>query len=245
MYKRMLNKQLAQDYCCSPEQIADKRNYFTEYKALEGRRRFEKQDECALKAVVVNGKLIFTGKKEIIAVCREKYENCPGAWFMDVWSFRELDAILKPYGYRLKTAHPFFLLSGEVKENTSAFEIKRYNHDEIQQFYGDERFDEAFCFDENSPDMLGVAAVSDGEILGMAGASADSPDFWQIGINVSKNAEGKHIASTLVTLITQDIIELGKVPYYGTSMSNLASQRVAANAGFEVAWVELLTEKCP
>ena len=28
-----------------------------------------------------------------------------------------------------------------------------------------------------------------------------------------------------------------------TGMSNLASQRVAARAGFEIAWVELLSEK--
>lgn len=95
---------------------------------------------------------------------------------MDVAHFRELDTILKPYGYQLKTAHPFFLpeksenrrsdgqksacqdaLSG--KENR-AFEIKKYNHDEIQQFKGNEQFNEAFCFDENSPDMLAVATIS-------------------------------------------------------------------------------------
>ena len=28
---------------------------------------------------------------------------------MDVAHFRELDTILNPYGYQLKTAHPFFL----------------------------------------------------------------------------------------------------------------------------------------
>ena len=102
---------------------------------------------------------------------------------MDVARFRELDTILKPYGYQLKTAHPFFLpeksenrrsdgqksawqdaLSG--KENR-AFEIKKYNHDEIQQFKGNEQFNEAFCFDENSPDMLAVAAISKGKIIGM------------------------------------------------------------------------------
>ena len=33
------------------------------------------------------------------------------------------------------------------------------------------------------------------------------------------------------------------VPHYGTSFSNLASQHVAAKAGLEVAWVELLTER--
>ena len=194
-YIQQLSRQLALDYCCTPADILDQGNHFTEYRSLEGRRRFEDQDNCALKITAVNRKLIFTGKKEIIELCREKYETCPGAWFMDVANFRELDHILKPYGCQLK-----------------------------------------------SPDMLGVAAISDGKIIGMAGASADSPLFWQIGINVEKEAECRHIASTLVTILKEEIEKLGKVPYYGTSMSNLASQRAAVNAGFRVAWVELLAE---
>ena len=81
------------------------------------------------------------------------------------------------------------------------------------------------------------------EIAGMAGASADSPTFWQIGINVNKEYEGRHIASGLVSILKHDILQKGIVPYYGTSFSNLASQHVAVRAGFEVAWVELITER--
>lgn len=77
----------------------------------------------------------------------------------------------------------------------------------------------------------------------MAGASADSPTFWQIGINVNKEYEGRHIASGLVSILKHDILQKGIVPYYGTSFSNLASQHVAVRAGFEVAWVELITER--
>ena len=71
----------------------------------------------------------------------------------------------------------------------------------------------------------------------------DSPSFWQLGINVNKKFEGRHIASGLVSMLKADIMQKGIVPYYGTSFSNLASQHVAAKAGFEVAWVELITER--
>ncbi len=77
----------------------------------------------------------------------------------------------------------------------------------------------------------------------MAGAGADSPSFWQIGINVNKNFEGRHIATGLVSMLKADILKKETVPYYGTSFSNLALQHVAAKAEFEVAWVELITEK--
>lgn len=94
-----------------------------------------------------------------------------------------------------------------------------------------------------NPDVLAVAAIVDNEIAGMAGASADSLCFWQIGINVNKKFEGRHIASGLVSILKHDILEKGIVPYYGTSFLNLASQHVAIKAGFEAAWVELITEK--
>ena len=89
----------------------------------------------------------------------------------------------------------------------NGIEVKKYNQEEVLQFQGDDRFDEAFCFDENSPDVLAVAAIIDHEIVGMAGASADSPYLWQIGINVNKEFEGRHIASGLVSILKRDIME--------------------------------------
>lgn len=238
-----LYQQLAIDYCCTVSDVRDNRNHFTEYKKLEGRRRFEEADDCILKVIAVNGKLIFTGKKQVVDVCREKFSNKSGSWFMDVATFRELDEILQAEGYRIKTAHPFFIPRDDKVCEMKGVEIRKHNQEEILQFKDDDRFDEAFCFSEESPDVLAVAAMVDHEIVGMAGASADSPAFWQIGINVNKEFEGRHIASGLVSILKQDILQKGIVPYYGTSFSNLASQHVAAKAGFEVAWVELITEK--
>ena len=241
--KEKLYKQLAIAYCCQVSDIKDEKTHFTEYKKLEGRRKFEEADDCVLKVIAVNGKLIFTGKKSIVEVCRKQFSSKSGNWFMDVVNFRVLDEILKKYGYRVKTAHPFFVPKDDHVHETNGVKIKKYNQEEILQFKDDDRFDEAFCFSEESPDVLAVAAIIDNEIVGMAGASADSPSFWQIGINVNKNFEGRQIASGLVSTLKADILQKGIVPYYGTSFSNLASQHVAAKAGFEVAWVELLTER--
>lgn len=241
--KEKMYQQLALDYCCSVAEIKDSQNHFTEYKKLDGRRQFEESDECILKAIVVNGKLVFTGKKQVVDKCRQKFSDRAGSWFMDVANFREIDDILTNEGYQIKTAHPFFIPRNDEICKMDGIEIRKYNQEEILAFKGDNRFDEAFCFDEKSPDVLAVAAIIDNDIVGMAGASADSPAFWQIGINVNKEYEGRHIASGLVSILKHDILQKGIVPYYGTSFSNLASQHVAARAGFEAAWVELITEK--
>lgn len=133
--------------------------------------------------------------------------------------------------------------SSHVVAVNSDYEIKWYDEKDILQFKGDDRFDEAFIFCEGAPDVLGVAAIKDGEILGMAGASQDSKAMWQIGINVDKKCSGSGIAKMLVTLIKNEILKRGILPFYGTSMSHLASQRVALASGFKPAWVELYTTK--
>ena len=91
--------------------------------------------------------------------------------------------------------------------------------------------------------MLGVAALRKGEIVGMAGASADSPTMWQIGINVDPACRGEGVASLLVALLKNEILKRGILPFYGTSPSHIASQRTALAAGFLPAWAELVTEK--
>ena len=114
---------------------------------------------------------------------------------------------------------------------------------EIEDFRGDSRFDEAFAFCADAPDVLGVSAAVDGKLAGMAGASCDSPAMWQIGINVEPAYRGKGVGTMLVSLLKNEILRRGLLPFYGTSISHLASQRVALGAGFIPAWVELITSK--
>ena len=99
-----------------------------------------------------------------------------------------------------------------------------------------------FFIDDMPKDEIGIGAYKDGKILGMAGATSDSDKMWQIGINVMPDAEGLGIGSMLVTIIKNEILDRGKLPFYGTSMSHIASQRVALAAGFVPAWAELYCE---
>ena len=77
----------------------------------------------------------------------------------------------------------------------------------------------------------------------MAGATSDSDRMWQIGINVMPETEGMGVGSMLVTLLKNEILDLGRLPFYGTAMSHIASQKVALKAGFYPAWAELCCEK--
>ena len=239
----ILCRQLALDYCCTPEEILDGANHFTEYRRMDGRRRFQEGTDCFLKIAAVNGKLLFTGQREIAERCRARFGSACAPWFFEVKSLRELDDMLRLYGRRIETAHPFYIAERPSEADTAGFEIRWFRDGEIESFRGDERFDEAFAFCPDAPDRLGAAALREGRILGMAGASADSPTMWQIGINVAPGREGAGIGTMLVTLLKNEILRAGLLPYYGTAMSHLASQRLALAAGFVPAWAELVTSE--
>ena len=240
----VLARQLALDYCCTPEDVKDGENNFTVYRPLPGRRTYREDGNCPLKIAAVNGKLLFTGREDLIALCRERYEKHTSEWFFEPSEMRELDELLRPFGFQIAFAHPFFICESARNVDARGFETVFYEKDEIERcFKGDERFGEAFTFCPEAPDVLGVAAMIDGKIVGMAGASADSPTMWQIGINVEKSKRNCGVGQTLVALLAGEILRRGVLPFYGTSFSHLSSQRVALGAGFLPAWVELTAAK--
>lgn len=261
--RRRIYAQLAKDYCCSPGEAADGKNQFHVYVPLEGRRRFEERDEMFLKVMSFRNKLLFAGDEGIIDWCQSRFENTEGAWFMEAGIMRELDRKLADYGYCIDKVHPFFVPSPEALRGTDpspkgeavsssyfshpvkkdGYEIHYYRGDEILAFRGDKRFGNAFTFVETAPDVIGVAAFRAGQILGMAGASADSDTFWQIGIDVLPEARGLGIGRILVKLIRDEILACDRVPYYGTAVSHILSQNIAIGSGFRAVWTELTTAK--
>ena len=238
----ILKKQLAIDFCCTSEMVESGDNVFTEYVARDGRRIF-KESECFLKVASVQGKLLATGKPDIIEWVKSRYQKENGAWFMDIENLRRLDEGMIAFGCQVGQAHPFYIATEKSEIDTKGLEIRKYIGEELEQFRGDERFDEALLFEAIPKDEIAIAAYRDGEILGMVGVTSDSPLMWQIGINVMPNAEGLGIGTMLVGLLKNEILDMGRLPFYGTSMSHIASQRVAYNAGFYPAWAELYCEK--
>ena len=239
----ILIKQLALDYCCTPEQVSDGQNHFMTCRPQAGRRTFRETEACFLKAAVVNGKLLMAGQPEIVGWCRETYGNAEGVWFMDGRSLARLQDRLRESGYRLGSLHPYFIADMPSSPGPLSFEPLWFREAEIEGLRGDERFPNAFSFDAGAPDVLGVGAFEEGRILGMAGASCDSDTMWQIGIDVLPEARGRHIGAALVTLIKNEILRLGRLPFYGTAPSHTASLKVAVEAGFSPAWAELYTAK--
>ena len=114
--------------------------------------------------------------------------------------------------------------------------IGRGDIPELYQFDG---FRNALGYDVNHPrpDVLAVVAKKDSRIVGVAGASADCTKMWQVGMDVLPDYRNHGLAAYIVNRLTIEILERGYIPYYGTSCSNIASQRVAHRAGYYPAWI--------
>lgn len=239
----VLAKQLALDYCCTPEEVMDNANHFAIYRPLEGRRVYQEEKNCIFKASVVHGKILIAGEKNIIEWCKERYSSDAGDWFFEFDNLKRIEAKLNENGYRIKMVHPFYISDVISSVPDRSADLQWYEQDEIQRFRGDKRWGEAFSFSESAPDVLGISASVDGNIVAMAGASRDSDSMWQIGINVEKEYRGKGIATVLVTALKNEVLRRGCLPFYGTAYSHLASQKVALSSGFVPAWAELATCK--
>ena len=183
-----------------------------------------------------------------------------------------LEAELAKYGKRLWQSHHMFLpkarmenvggsfdmqteSSGQVKQSIdednnvqridAGLRIQWFEQKDIQPLYGREEFPNALCdgFKPERPDVLAVGAMHEGQIIGLAGCSADTKLFWQIGIDVLPEWRGKRIATLLVKLLKNEVFRRGAIPFYGTSLSNMGSWHVALGSGFYPAWVEIATKE--
>jgi RimJ/RimL family protein N-acetyltransferase len=240
---RIVVSQLASDYCCTFGDVLNGTNIFTVFHASEGQRRFDDDGRCFLKIAATNGKILCCGREDIISVLSKELKNTDGQWFMEAKALAKLNKMISDYGFHIKQAHPFFVATEKTIVTANDFDIVWYTQDEILQFAGDSRFDEAFAFSKTAPDVLGVAAYRDGRIVGMVGASSDSPNMYQIGINTIPEARGNGIGTALVAILKNAVLDKGILPFYGTALSHIASQRVAIKAGFLPAWAELITEQ--
>ena len=97
----------------------------------------------------------------------------------------------------------------------------------------------ALCAKRPHLDMIAVGAYDGDKLIGLAGASADCENMWQIGIDVLPDYRQQGIAAALTSRLACEIIARGKVPFYCAAWSNIASVRCAIRSGFRPAWVEL------
>ncbi len=241
----IVRAQFRLDTNCSLEDEKEKIININEAVKKDGSRYFDDLDPF-LRVIIYRGETYMCAGSEILDWCREKYSLYKPEWFCKFENLRELDEKLKEYGYGIKDTHVYCLpdLEFEGYDFDAPFAVKWFDKDELLKFKENNPFKNALMFIPDCPDMIAVAAFDGGEDpIAMAGASRDSDTMWQIGIDVLWDYRHKGIAVYLVSLLKDRILEMGKVPFYGTSESHSNSLNVGIRSGFMPAFTEVFCHR--
>ena len=241
LHARLL-AQLAADYNTSPDALRSSGCIFTRNAFDPAKRIYLNRDKGPLRVLLLGNTAVFRcGSAALEAALRDAFSGYAPEWLLSIRALHALDAVLAGFGTRVEHQQLYFLPNDASAGPSGDWTLRWYEAAELERFRGDSRFSEALSFVPDMPDVLAVTAEKGGTILGMAGASRDGADFWQIGVNVEPFARGRGIASALTAALKQEILRRGALPFYGTAPSHIHSQRVALAAGFVPMWAELRT----
>jgi Predicted acetyltransferase len=237
-----IKKQLSIEYNCTSQDFSSSENILTAPRNNPGRRQYI-DGKFFFKMVTLGQNSVISAEESIHPWLKEYINGKTGHWLFEHLHLCEIDNHLKKYDKKLWQTHHMYLPDMNIIQVTNIAEVRWFEKEEIHQFYDTKAFPNALCesFDPRRPDILAVCAYDGRKIMGMAGCSADTPDLWQIGIDVDVKYRGKGLGTYLVTLLKNEVIQRGKIPFYGTSLSNLQSQNIALKSGFFPAWVEVET----
>lgn len=238
-YFDRLTKLLALEFNCSADDFSKSENILTVSQINEGRRVYS-SEKYFFHMATVGGNAVVTAEECLHPFLEKFIGERTGHMLFELPNLLPLEKVLNRFGYTLTQTYHMFLPEGDISP-VKDYPVKWFYDDEISQFYGDERFPNAICekFTPQRPDRIVVCAYDGGRIMGMAGCSEDAPHWQQIGIDVVPEYRSRGVGTYLVTLLRNEIIRRGDIPFYGTSVSNYHSWNIAINCGFRPAWVEI------
>lgn len=150
-----------------------------------------------------------------------------------------LNDVLQKAGMRICYMAEYFLPDVNLlRALPCKYEIRRLRPPDFPGLYTPQ-WSNALCQNRKELDVLAVGAYHHGQLIGLAGCSADCESMWQIGIDVLPAYRRQGIAAALTSRLALNILAHGKVPFYCAAWSNLGSVRNAIKSGFRPAWVEM------
>lgn len=183
--------------------------------------------------------IVASVSKEIYAVVEQYINKYQIEHCFETPNMRVLENELKKYDMCICFMAEYFLPDMDViKCIECRYETKSLIPTEIYDYYKPE-WSNALSIDRKDLDVLAIGAFYNGNLIGLAGCSADSDLMWQIGVDVLPEYRKEGVASALTSQLALEILKKGIVPFYCSAWSNIKSVRNALKSGFKPAWVQM------
>ena len=120
------------------------------------------------------------------------------------------------------------------------YEYRLLEGEAIGGLRGLEGFPNSLAFDSRGHTGTGIVffAQSNGKIAALAGAGEESEGLWEMGVDTEPSHRGRGLGAALVSRLSLELMERGRVPFYSASVTNIGSQSVAHRAGLRPLWVD-------
>ena len=208
-----------------------------------GRRRFPWRDPSLLAVTMGEGAVVSVSGGRL-AWARDRLAGLDRDELFSARTLADMADLVRTEGQTLAGPQIGWVCTGAPipGDGVQGLHLHLYDGAQITELYGHKGFPHALGRGPGGPrpDVLACAATgSGGAVAAIAGASADCDDLWQIGVDVLPEWRGRGLGRAVVAQLASAVRARGRLPYYSTAVSNLASAGLAAAAGFRPCWVQV------
>lgn len=244
---QLVKKILAADYACEEESF-DKEGIFVYHaREVEGARRFPRPEKFLGVVTMGTGVVVSCSldrlkwaEANLSQLGRDALFSSSAISVMERYVASDNQVMAGPELKYVCTQDSF-----QPYITTADIEIILAEGEGIQRLYDNNKFPNALGYSHNPqrPRVIAYLARHKDELIGVAAASVDCESMWQVGVDVIEGYRSYGVGRTIVSRLTEALYNMGKLPYYSTAISNIASRRLATSIGYQPTWVELYSKE--
>ncbi len=227
--------------CNADDFLSDKNKVVISQKSENARKYLQLPFDCDLTTYGNN--IVASVSKELADIVEAYINKFPAEHCFETPNLHVLMEKLKSFGLNICFMAEYFLPDMNIiKPIECEYELRILTPDEFKNYYLPQ-WSNALCETRKELDVLAVGAFDKGDLIALAGASADCCAMWQIGVDVLPEYRRRGIASSLTSNLALEILKKDIVPFYCCAWSNIKSARNAIKSGFRPSWVQVTAKK--
>jgi len=232
-------EQSARECGCQPEDFLRQEPVLLPAGVPQGARAYLKDLPLPCDLVSYGSNVVAIARPELLGIVEKYIRRCSAAHCFETPNLHLLNTALAPFDLGVCFMAEYFLPDMTALQATPCgYEIRCLEGEELARLDA-AQWPNALSADRRWDDRLAMAAFDGGQIIGLAGCSADCPTMWQIGIDVLPQYRRQGIAAALTSRLALAIARRDIIPFYCAAWSNLPSVRNALRCGFRPAWVQM------